>query len=119
MNLTDNEYCSLDRGSVRQDNTNTDKMHEPSAVSGEDISCRGPQGSCDLYKYADFSTPAVGFLVLLQFLISYCAKWTGWCGGNAVAQYPGNALFESRPVHWLTWLRSFVVLLSPSRERQG
>jgi hypothetical protein len=40
----------------------------------------------------------------------------GWSGGKVLNLNSGDTLFESRQGHWLSWLRSFVVSLSPSRK---
>jgi hypothetical protein len=38
----------------------------------------------------------------------------GWCRGNALSLSSGGALFEFRPGDLLSWLRFFIVLLSPA-----
>jgi hypothetical protein len=43
-------------------------------------------------------------------------EWAVWCSGNALDSYSADNRFESRPGHMLSWLRFFVVVLSPSRQ---
>ena len=39
----------------------------------------------------------------------------GWRGGDSLDIYSADALFESRPIHWLYYLTSFCSFLQPLR----
>jgi hypothetical protein len=49
-------------------------------------------------------------------ILSDGASGTVWTRPNHLDLYSGGARFETRPGHWVSWLRFFVVLISHSRK---
>jgi hypothetical protein len=69
-----------------------------------------------LLKNCDLTTWHYASLIKTQPNPQHQARW---CSGNARDLYSGDVRFESRPPHWLSRWRSFVVFLSPCRKIQG